>query len=227
MFFKAKLPILVAHKNVINFNRIYEEVLIPVIKAFNVVAICTDRWQNLKILHDLENDFGLEIFQYSLKYDDFTDAKSYIIDENAPLRLPPLEVPEEEIETLSMQDYPHGFKYKPLAHLYYQMLTVRDSGRSVEKGLGATDDIFRAFILCVKHMIDKDWVKEVLDKYNNLNAKGKAALGSYGRLGTGSANGAKNKKLGTVGTTTQGGLGVSTSNFSRQNPNPVNKLPYR
>ena len=50
------------------------------IEALNVQAVFADRWNSLKLLHDIEAKYGIVAEQYSIKYRDFTTIRSYMED---------------------------------------------------------------------------------------------------------------------------------------------------
>ena len=132
----------------INYSGVYNNIILPLIKKYNVKMVCTDRWQNIKLLSDIDNDASLfcTTKTYSVKYDDFLFYKTCIMDKN--IVIPNPEVDLNMIYDLASADYPHSFMDKPISHYYLQAITVSDNmGKSVTKGDGLTDDIFRASVL--------------------------------------------------------------------------------
>lgn len=142
----------------ISFHAIYENVLKPIAQGLGVKVLVTDTWQNLKILEDLEADLGVIPFQQKLQYKDFVAAKDSCYDRK--MRFPAIDMKggvdaifdksskrahdDDEADT-----YPGKFLGKPSAHLFYQILSVRDypAAKQVTKGPGVTDDIFRCVVL--------------------------------------------------------------------------------
>ena len=149
-------------ENVLNYNKIQEEVIYPLIKAFNIGFVSADRWQSKTLLHNIENDFKIEAIEYSLTYDDFIDVKMCLQEDGSMTRFPALEMLPEKIDELEMVNYPHCFRYMPVSHFYYQCLTVTDKGNTVEKGLRLTDDIFRATCLGIAWLLDEDLLKKLM-----------------------------------------------------------------
>ena len=144
---------------VINYTRTVKQLLYPLIKAFNVQAVGADRWNSLKLLQDIEEDCGVQTFQYSLKPTDFDLVYDYLMEDLPAIKLPRPEMDLGQIFVTS--DYPHGFKYKPNSHLYHQFSTVNVDGRgSVEKGNGYTDDILRAVALGIRTCVLEDTIKK-------------------------------------------------------------------
>jgi len=147
----------------VDFNLLYQNVILPVAKDINAVAILADQWQSLDILSRARADLGLEprshralcvASQYSPKRRDFDSVASML--ENGSYQFP----------NLSKTDYDHvctdyidfrTLREQAIKHLFLQMMTVKDVGpaRCPEKGEGFTDDIFRAFVLTSKIHHDK------------------------------------------------------------------------
>jgi hypothetical protein len=139
----------------INHSLMYSNLLSEVVAMRNIVLAAADRWNSLKVLADLEQEFGMEKVQYSLKYVDMQLFKSYIFDKQ--ILLPRASRPISEILKYNHSEYPMCFKNKPDEHLILQLLTVQDTGSSVIKGEGLTDDILRASMLCFKMLTDSTY----------------------------------------------------------------------
>jgi hypothetical protein len=145
----------------LHYPMIYKHVLSPLIKDFNVRYFFADRWNSISLLDQAAEDYThMELIakQYSVKYNDFITARSYI--EDGKLLLPTLEMPANEIRRVD--EYPEYFKGKPSAHLLFQMITVRDMGKTVIKGPGYTDDLFRALVLGVSRILDEKIREQIL-----------------------------------------------------------------
>lgn len=138
----------------LNHSLIYTHLLSEIASLRNVVMVCADRWNSLKILADMEQDFGTAKRQYSLKYADMQLFKSYLDD--MQILLPRPTEPVSDILRYDHSRYPECFKHKPADHLALQALTVQDTGSSVLKGEGLTDDILRAVMLCFRMLIDEE-----------------------------------------------------------------------
>ena len=142
-------------KNPINFTFVYEDIICEIIEQLNVQMVVTDRWQSKKILHDIEQEYGVEIEEYSVKYGDFIMLKNDII--NGDITIPKPEMKADKIETVGEESYPGGFIGKPISHFVYQLLTVQDNIKEVTKGDGTTDDILRALVLAYTYLVDPDY----------------------------------------------------------------------
>ena len=129
----------------LNYSMIFDAVIAPVCKARNVKILLADRWNSTKILQDAQQ-LGLVEFakKYSLKYSDMWDAKNAM--EAKMFTYPKSEHFKNVSELLNqdLTDYPACFEGKPVEHFMYQCITIQDSGRSVLKGTGVTDDLWRA-----------------------------------------------------------------------------------
>jgi hypothetical protein len=143
----------------INFNAMYKDVLIPIVEGLGVLYVAADRWQNLKLLHDLEEETGVETIQKSVKYPAFIDWREDLYSGNFKIPLP--EMPPSEIIEVSGENYPNCFQNTPISHLIFQSLTVQDNGKLVEKGDNATDDLFRAMILAHSILSDPEYIENL------------------------------------------------------------------
>lgn len=137
----------------LNYTLIFDELLIPLCKARNVRVMLADQWQSLKLLQDakLKVDSIEESDQYSLKYQDMWTVKTMFESNPSRISLPRMVHAETIADTLKYDgdEYPQCFENKPTEHLIMQLQTVQDTGRSVIKNTGATDDLWRAMALMV------------------------------------------------------------------------------
>jgi hypothetical protein len=141
----------------IDFNLVYENVILPCLKHLNSVGLIADQWQSLDILSRARADMGQVMIngklkdrclakQYSPKRKDFDALVA--MTENGSFELPFLsEADYEDVKSTHIE-----FKTlvdQPVKHLLLQMLTVTEVGplRCPTKGPGFTDDIFRALVL--------------------------------------------------------------------------------
>lgn len=146
----------------LHYTRIYKHVLAPLIKAFNVRFFFADRWNSIALLDRAADEFqGVQLVakQYSVKYTDFTTARSYL--EDSRIILPKLEIDMDLVTRVDK--YPEYFDGKPAAHLLFQMATVKDMGSTVVKGGHYTDDIFRALVLGISRITDPKIMPLILE----------------------------------------------------------------
>ncbi len=152
----------------IDFNRTYENVILPVMKDLNCVCLFADQWQSLDILSRAKADMGEATWakgprclakQYSPKLADFKVLVSMM--ENMSIELPFLAESDYDEICQFTGDY-RTLNGQVVKHLLLQMLTVMDKGEVMAptKGAGFTDDIFRALVL--QTLIHKDKVFERL-----------------------------------------------------------------
>lgn len=164
----------------LHYPMIYKNVLKPLIKDFNVRYMFSDRWNSITTLDTAMEDFASEKLvadQYSVKYGDFILAKSYI--EDGRLILPKLEMEADKIRRVDT--YPEYFLGSPAAHLLFQMITVKDMGKTVVKGDGYTDDIFRALVLGISRILDDKIKPEMLKLTARLTRPSMTGAISAGR----------------------------------------------
>jgi hypothetical protein len=141
----------------IDFNSVYENIILPVLKDLNGVALLADQWQSLDILSRAQSDMGLAPMsgkekprcaskQHSPRRKDFDSLVAMM--ENGSIELPMLPAADYQHVLDTYLDY-RTLNGHPVKHLLLQMLTVRDAGegKCPEKGEGFTDDLFRALVL--------------------------------------------------------------------------------
>ncbi len=134
----------------LNHTLIFDELIYPVIKKFNVKLVVADRWNSVKLLSDVESLFDIHTRIYSLKYRDLVDVRTIFEQHDVSIPATQEGLSIEQIVAMAMEDYPHCFEYKPVEHFILQALTVQDTGTSVIKGDGdLTDDVWRSFCIAV------------------------------------------------------------------------------
>lgn len=136
----------------LNHSLIFKEMVMPLIHQRNVKILISDRWQNIKLLQDAEQEAeDLSTMALSLKYPNFWHLKQTMFD--SEIVFPRLSRSYKDILNYDQSKYPYCF-HDPLEHLVLQLLTVRDQGNAVIKGDNVTDDIFRC--VCLAHAILSD-----------------------------------------------------------------------
>ncbi len=127
----------------LSFPDIYSKVISPILSRFNVKIVAFDRWQSINLSQQVYQDFGIDAITYSVNKYDFADLKTSI---NAgDCLFPKLEFEIKELLSLE-KNIEHYTKY-PCSHLFLQFLLSKDTGRTVLKGDGITDDILRCIVL--------------------------------------------------------------------------------
>ncbi len=199
----------------INFNRVYENVIVPLLKPFNVAVCVTDRWNSILLLDRLHDEHGVATFQYSLRYADFVAIKSYV--EGGMVSLPRTESEDPTgISTFDETQYPYCFESRPIDHLALQFQTVQDGVRTVSKGANLTDDSFRSVALAIHYLRNAEFVKLYLsgDALNSGRGGGLVASPGGNDQSVGavvSLTGHSNKALVAVGSSS----GDSGTTFAR------------
>ena len=158
-----------ASSTVVNHTALARDFIYPIIKKYSVGLVVADRWQSIKMLTDIEEEFAETMsLQYTLRGDDFNLVLNYLKDEDCyGVRMPAMEVPYKDLLLMDMSDYPDCFKYKPMSHLVYQFMTANVDAKNVaQKGVDATDDILRAlccsltFTLSAANIMEYDLLHE-------------------------------------------------------------------
>jgi hypothetical protein len=177
----------------INFNLMYEKVILPLCKATNAVYLTADQWQSLDILHRIRVDMGklpdgkeaCTSRQYSPRRADFDMLRALIVNKNV---LCPT-IPADRIEWIvngGVENYKAEMNEKPVEHLLLQMLTVREvaEGKPPTKGENFTDDIYRAVVLAASAIHDPrimERLTEALKYAKRANNGGSVLPVSLGR----------------------------------------------
>lgn len=142
----------------LHYRAIYDSIIAPLVESCNVKLFLADRWNSLKLLADVEQDFGIQSKMYSLKYRDFMLFRDYVQD--AQVIFPGLQKGQTVQSILTMdtnQGYPDCFRNDPVAHFCLQLMTVQDTGNGVIKGDQLTDDLFRSCVLGFKFLVDPEY----------------------------------------------------------------------
>jgi hypothetical protein len=99
---------------------------------------------------------------------------------NGQFRMPKLEMPPKEI-LAQTENYPHGFTNKPVAHAIFQALTVVDiPDKTVDKGDGLTDDIFRTMVVAYTYLSEPELASRFSGVVRRLNMRGGGGVVAIG-----------------------------------------------
>lgn len=168
----------------INFTKMYDELILPLMRARNVKVLLADRWNSKMLLdtamedmadYDAEEDSFLAE-TYSLKYQDFVSIKTLM--EMGRLKLPKSEMKVDRLLEATDSDYREFYNEKPIAHLFKQLYTVKDLTKTVGKGDGYTDDSFRAMALCVHGLQSEKYEILLSQEQFNMEVARPSALGA-------------------------------------------------
>lgn len=169
----------------LNHARIFDELLIPLMRKFNTRILIADRWNSIKLLQDakLEHE-GLDIAdQHSLKYKEMFALKTRLQQGTLVIPTPERDSVKDCLE-FDDENYPMCFFDQPASHLVMQLATVKDTGKMVDKGDGYTDDIFRALAL-LTWACDVDEYLEILTAAPDDTTTTRPTAFGVSRLGSG------------------------------------------
>lgn len=164
------LEVMATGSQIIDFQQVYSEIILPLAQALNCVLVVADRWNSVDHLHRIRADRGernkkpiTQGKQYSLKLKDFEAVRTMI--QNKTVTCPRLNQElEKKIKSGTIADYKKELIEHPIEHLALQFLTVTDMGKLCPgKAEGYTDDILRAWVLAVT-IINKEKVQELIDR---------------------------------------------------------------
>ena len=147
---------------VLDYARLGEELIKPLVMNSHVNLVLSDRWQSLKFLSDLEKDLGVLTEQLSLTGDYFDWVKDSLLtasSEEVPSMVLPK--PEKELDSIEINDatYPECFRLLPAAHLQHQMFSAKVDHRGVvRKSRNVTDDLLRTVVMALYVLSDDEWV---------------------------------------------------------------------
>lgn len=168
-------------------NALYKSVFSELCEILPINLIISDRWQNKKMTQDLEEEFGIDYYEYKLRWEDFENLKSALYEKL--VTLPRSKADFEKIYSTTLENYPQMFMNKPVDHLIYQFMTVQESrGHSVIKG-DATDDMFRCIALSHAALQDKEMLRLLLDVEEEVVNKPHLGVVISARNGTSLNNG--------------------------------------
>ena len=157
----------------VNFKRMWESCLEPLIDAFHIVLVASDRWNMTQIKNSVE-DKGVDYQRYSLTWADFEDFREKV--DSRELRLLSPERPFEAV----LSNYDDAVRDAPALHLLVQMKTVRRVGRAVTKPSGGTDDLYRTAVLAHYFAFSEDAISSV-DGKTTINTLLKTFGKGHGR----------------------------------------------
>lgn len=144
----------------VNFNLLYQHVILPLARDVNAVVMLADQWQSIDLLNRIETDMGnnplakpkCKAKQHSPRRLDFQAVNALL--DNKSLILPTVSDAEmQEVFDGNIDDY-RKLRNKPVQHMVLQLNTVMDQGetRCPTKGEGMTDDLYRALVLNISKL---------------------------------------------------------------------------
>ena len=188
------LEVIANDNNMVNFENIYSNVILPLCKQLNVCLVVADRWNSVDHLHRIRSDRGERkgkpityVKQYSLKVKDFEAVRTMMA--NNSIVCPAISKEwQRKILDSNIDNYKRDLLGKPVEHFFMQLLTVNDLGPGLcpGKAEGLTDDIARAWVLAVS-IINREKVIELVDENRKYVQSASATRGRgiaiLGRIG--------------------------------------------
>lgn len=197
---------------VVDYSKMAEFIIYPLIETYNVQVVIADRWNSLKLLHDIDTRYDGRVMseQYSLKYKDFFLVKSYIETGNIIIPAPEARTAEERDAVLrpDLKAYPSSYDMRPADHLYLQCCTVKDTMKEVSKGERLTDDLWRTVILGSYFLLDEAFCAEHLKE--TKNGRLRVGLGAMSGMGGVMGIGAGGMAISPDAAASSLGVGVSS-----------------
>lgn len=197
---------------VLNYTKIAKHIIYPLIEHFNVQLVSADRWNSIKLLQDIEEEFGIRAEQYSPNAADFQYVTDHFLDQDKIITIPKPEISVKQIEEMEIDGYPHCFgpgnkltgEPMPVAHFIHQCMTVTENSRGMpDKGQGYTDDLFRAAYQALIWLLDEESVIE----YELLGASKQRGRVSVGAVSGSNRGGGRGKTSSSVGCLAGSGAG--------------------
>lgn len=167
----------------VSFRSVLDDAFSVIFEKRNVQLVVSDRWQNIKMMQDIQEDYGITTQAHRLTYGEMVATRERMWD--GQVILPNLDISPEDVLTRSEEDYPHCFDGDPMAHLVLQLQTIRDTGADVVKGTKLTDDLWRCISLCITYLADADVQAEFLsgdEDYEDDLTPSEMFLGTTTRL---------------------------------------------
>jgi len=161
----------------VNLGKCFNDFVMKLVcnKQANIVMVSYDRWNSAQAIDTL-NEKNVKAIQYSLKYQDFLDIRSsfglktYVF--NKPM-----------LDASSLAHYEGGFDFLNMSEqdsyfgLLYQILTVRDLGKTLAKPSMGDDDVWRAFALGAT-LLKKEEYKDLFNASVGASYSSHRAFGS-------------------------------------------------
>lgn len=120
----------------------YDELIVPLVEAFNIPQVGYDRWESGYAVRDLRTKHKVDAIRYSLKWKDFDAYREDL--RGSKIWFP---VPERDPEELlTINNLVERARY-PRAHFQVQLTTVNQFGKKVTKPDNGNDDLFRCSVL--------------------------------------------------------------------------------
>lgn len=157
----AFIDIIPFKDSTIHFNRLFENVIEPILKAFNVCGVVSDRWESTMILHTISEKYGIFVKHITAKPVHFTLTDSYIRPD-CLVKFPRLDMSLADILAPNENEYKDRFSTSPNSHFIYQLSNIQEIQGVWYKGAVGTDDIVRSFVLAMSLILDESFASKYL-----------------------------------------------------------------
>jgi hypothetical protein len=120
----------------------YDELIVPIIRTFNIQHVVYDRWESSYAVRDLRTNYRVDASQCTLRWKDFEDYRNDIKASRIWFPVPEVD-PDELLFTTNLVERARH----PRAHFQLQLTTVNQFFRKVVKPDAGNDDLFRCSVL--------------------------------------------------------------------------------
>lgn len=188
------------HNKPVSFNRVYDDVLVPLVKRMNVRVCISDRWQHEKIVGDLDENYGVIHFPHTLKYGEFQAWRDDLL--QGRFTMPRPECTAKEILNVEGSEE-EAFDDRPVAQFVRQSIRVVDvPGRTVDKPSIGNDDVFRVGVLAHAG-VQLPEVLEILSA-GDVSRRGSGGVGAVATGSGGVSNSLRAGNSGVAATASNG-----------------------
>jgi hypothetical protein len=164
----------------VNYHEVYEQVFKPIIGRYGVVAVASDRWQNVKFHSDVQADFPkVKVASCRLDYGDFLEWREALTQHEIIIPRPEIdrnEILDPELDENALND-------KPVARFLRETLRVEDvPGKTVDKPSNGNDDIFRAAVVAHTAIRIPEIARQMRQASIIRNSPGAIGAGAFGSM---------------------------------------------
>jgi len=180
----------------VHFGRVLQYLLKPLMDNLYITDVIYDRWNSTSHIQDIRDyktqyaHRGVPANKNTPRYEDGMAFRAELTEMQFP-------VMENSFNDIRM-NYKAAIKDAPGTHFAYQLVSVRDVGRSLKKGIDAQDDIFRAALNAFAWMKDPEHIElyTAHSGYSLARRKRQLALGASSGLSSSAGVTLSNAELG-------------------------------
>lgn len=161
----------------VNFPKMYEHCLVPLIKKLNVIQVEFDRWQHLDHMTRIRQELSVHADPRSLRLDDFLNFQARIASASVTIPRAEMKITDVRGSKIPIEEL---LSNAPVMTAIMQTLTVRRVGNVIAKPSNGNDDVFRTLVLAVTHILNPDNTMR-FTAYGAATSRGRSggALGVY------------------------------------------------